>query len=382
MVYRRSQRPTFYMEAKTRTGFKQVCTHARDKKLAQRIEHMWAELAAVRAWDLLEPVLDGAMTIGALYDRWSTTRADLAAMRFLANDADVTPFVAEWFAVYVTQVERDTAEHALAHVRQFFPLDVVRLMSSVTADWLATGLSRYAGRRNTRRKVHSSLSGFFDYLVTVKKLFPASPMLHVDRPKQQFAPPTFYSSPDVTRIVGWQPTPARKAFFALIYGTGGDVTPVVTVERDAFNPATKEVRIAGTKTAFRDRVVRVNDALWPVVWAHVKTVIAGPVFPSDWNRYTVSDWHRQTVGTGVKDTHGRPTPGLKLAKRLPLRKARHHFAVRLLESGAAIRVVAEQLGSDERTVLKYYGPWITSSEDRSRAEKMAGKHETKRRSAQ
>jgi site-specific recombinase XerD len=88
------------------------------------------------------------------------------------------------------------------------------------------------------------------------------------------------------------------------------------------------------------------------------------------------------VGDGVKNTLGEiEHEGLKLTKRLPLRKARHHFAVRLLESGAPVRVVAEQLGSDERTVLKHYGPWITSSEDRARAEKMAQKHEAKRQAA-
>lgn len=150
----------------------------------------------------------------------------------------------------------------------------------------------------------------------------------------------------------------------------------------AFRRTLEEVRIAGTKTGFRDRVVRINDALWPIVWKHVKTVLSGRVFPSTWNRWTVSDWHRQAVRDGVKDTHGNVTQaGLKLAKRLPLRKARHHFAVRLLQAGASIRVVAQQLGSDERTVLRDYGAWVTSPEDRARAEKMAGQHETKRQRA-
>ena len=117
-------------------------------------------------------------------------------------------------------------------------------------------------------------------------------------------------------------------------------------------------------------------------WKYAKTVLSGRVFPVAWNRWTVSDWHRQTVGAGVKDTHGQiERAGIALPKRLAFRKARHHFAVRLLEAGTPVRVVADQLGSDERTVLRYYGPWITSAEDRAKWEKVASRHETKRREA-
>lgn len=382
MVYRREGRPSLYFEAKTRHGWKQLCTHTHDKKLAQRIEHMWGELAGRhRAWDLLEPVLAQPKRIGALYDRWTDTRHDVEQMRRLAADKNVEPFVAEWNAVMKTQVGADWTAHALVHVRAFFPAGVERLTSECTPDWLTTTLSAYPGRRNTRRKVHASLSVFFDYLTVTKRLFPANPMALVDRPKQEFTLPVFYDAMTVKRIVTWQPTPERKAVMALVYGAGADVTPAVEVERDDVNAATKEVRIRGTKTAFRDRVVRVSDAMWPTFWAHAKTVLIGRIFPG-MDRWTVSDWHRQAVGEGVKDTHGKVVEkGLKLAKKLPLRKARHHFAVRLLESGASIRVVSEQLGTDERTVLKHYGPWITSSEDRARAEKMAGQHESKRRRA-
>lgn len=384
MVYSRPGRPSKYFEAKTRTGWKQLCTHASDKRLAQRIEHMWGELATRhRAWDLLEPVLAKPASIGALYDTWTETKQDVEEMRRRAKDVDVELLVAEWNAVMVTQVGADWAAHALMHVRWFFPGGVPRLVSAVTADWITTRLSEYVGKRNTRRKVHSSLSVFLDYLTTTKKLFSASPMARVDRPKQQLTPPIFYDAATVERIIGWQPTAERRAFIALVYGAGADVTPALAVDRmEDVNPATHEVRITGTKTAYRDRIVRISDACWPTFWRHAKTVLGGRVFPATWSRWTVSDWHRQAVGDGVKNTHGGvERAGLTLAKRLPLRKARHHFAVRLLQSGASIRVVSEQLGTDERTVLKHYGPWITSPDDRAKAEKMATKHETKRREA-
>jgi site-specific recombinase XerD len=388
MVYKREGRPSHYFEGKTRHGWKSVCTYTSDKKLAQRIEHMWAELAHThRAWDLLEPVIADGRLIGTLYDRWLETKQNVSALRRLAADVNLEPLVDEWVSVMKTQVSADWASHAEKHVRHFFPAGDARMVSQVTTEWLTTSLAAYPGKRNTRRKVHSSLSVFFDH-PSVAKLFPANPMLQVTRPKIERSPIAFYDAVTVTRIINWQSSPDRQAILALIYGTGADVSPAVAVEREDINPATKEVRIRGTKTAYRDRVVRINDERWPTFWKHAKTVLSGRIFPKEWNRWTVSDWHRHAVSEGRRATKTKSNPkpeivevGLKLSKRIPLRKARHHFAVRLLESGAAIRVVAEQLGSDERTVLDRYGPWITSSDDRARAEKMAKAHETKKRSA-
>ncbi len=381
MTYRRTGRPSYYFEARQRHGYRQLCADTGDKLTARRIEAMWAELADMRAWDLLEPVVadlgkrkgERRASIGALYDLWRDTKGDVADMRRRAVDVDVEPLIAEWHRWHLGRVELDTAEHALFHVRQFFPEGVARVASSVTADWLTTALASYPGARNTRRKVHSSLASFLGYLVLPKHIFEASPMAQVDRPRTEIAPRQFYDDATVLQIIHAQPTMERAAFFALVYGTGADVSPAVALEKGGVNSTTKEVRIQGTKSVARDRVVRVNDNLWPVFWKHCKTVISGQVFPGR-DRFGVSDWHRQTVGAGTKDTHGNVLiPGLCLKVRLPLRCARHHFAVRLLQAGAPIQVVAQQLGSDPLTVLKHYGPWVTSPEDRARWEKVATK---------
>jgi integrase len=203
-------------------------------------------------------------------------------------------------------------------------------------------------------------------------------MQHVDRPGSELAPRQFYDAATVLQIVRAQPTIERAAFFALVYGTGADVSPAVALQKGDVNSVTREVRIAGTKSAARDRLVRVNEALWPVFWKHSKLVLSGNIFPGR-DRFIVSDWHRQTVGNGTKDTHGKIVmQGLGLKMRLPLRCARHHFAVRLLQAGAPIQIVAQQLGSDQRTVLKHYGVWAASSDDRARWEKEASKHARQR----
>lgn len=394
MVYRRDKRPSFYFEAKLKVGYKQLCTDTSDKLTARSIEHMWASLADARAWDLLQPVLDDlakkkgerSHTIGSLYDAWTETKHNVAAMRTKAADVNVEPLVADWLKVYEGNVEADSRQHAETHVRFLLPAGKPVMSSAVTSDWLTTRLAEYpAKRRNTRRKVHSSWSVFFEYLVMPKRVLPANPMNLVERPDVQLVPPKFHDSVSVARIVGWQPTEDRRAFMALVYGTGADVSPALTVDKADINAATHEVRIMGTKSknGSRDRLVRVSDSHWATFWNYAKAVTVGRVFPEDWNRWTVADWHRQTVGDGVKDTHGNVTEaGLKLPRRYPLRNARHHFAVRLIQAGTPVRVVADQLGSNEKTVLRHYGRWIVSAEDRAKWEKIAAKHEEKRRKAE
>jgi hypothetical protein len=110
--------------------------------------------------------------------------------------------------------------------------------------------------------------------------------------------------------------------------------------------------------------------------------IHGRIFPKTWDRRIASDWHRQTVGEGTKDTRGWvERDGLKLEKRLPLRRGRHHYAVRMLAAGVPAKLVAEQLGSDERTVLRFYGPFLPSAADWDKWEKAAAKHERRQRGA-
>lgn len=371
MVYRRSQRPTFYMEAKTRTGFKQVCTHARDKKLAQRIEHMWAELAAVRAWDLLEPVLDGALTIGALYDRWSTTRGDLAAMRLLAADVDLAPLVDEWIAVYRnTKVSEDTAKHALHQVRWLLPAGTVRLVSSVSADWLTERLAAYPGKRNTLRKVHSHWTTFFAFAV-LKRRFAANPMSQVERPTEETSEIRFYELDTVERIVGHQPTIERRVLFALLYGTAADLSSALPVTRADLLPGDKAVRIRGTKATARDRICRIADWAWPTIWRYATDMLpAAPLFPATFNRWTCSDWHRETV------------EALALAPDLPLRNARHHWAATRMRAGVPVEVVSRQLGHGSAQLThKLYGRFEPKAEDRDSAESKTAAYETKRREA-
>lgn len=390
MVYRRDGRRAYTFQARTRTGFEQMGAGTEDKALATKIEHMWNDDLAgkERAWDVLEKVRPlrkklepGTVTVVQLYDLWIESKRNIAALRRRLADVDLEPLVAQWNTWLKSQKGADWAAHALVHVRRILPDGVPLYASSVTDTWLTTELAKIPLKRNTVRKIHSSWSSFFGYCTTVEKAFDVNPMSRVVRGEREKRPPVFYNQEAAERIVAWQPTEKRRAFFALVYGTGADVTPATLLEKDAINPVTHEVRVAGTKSGARDRIVRMADWAWPAFWSYASTVLHGRIFDG-FDRWMMSDWHRQTVGVGVKDTHGIVThAGLELSRRLPLRMARHHFAVRLLQAGAPVRVAAEQLGSDEKTVLDYYGPWITDAGDRAKWEKVATKQEAQRRKA-
>lgn len=385
MAYRRSGRPTYYFEARTETGRKQLSTGTPNRALAGRIEGMWDALAVShRAWDILNSVLAGRLTVGRVFDAWSRAGHDATQLRRLLADVDLVPLVEEWVEIHRRRVKPDSAAHALAHVRYFFPEGQRVLASQVTPDWLTGSLFAYPGKRNILRKVHSSASMFLAYCADVKSLFAVNPMLKVERPTAERSPSRYYDLPTVERIVAGQPCEARRALFALLYGTGIEVSVALRLARSDFDPAERSVRAAGTKAHIRDRICRVADWAWEMVWQHVRNVLpTAPIFPATWDRWTVSDWHRQTIGDGVKSTHGEVIrAGLTLRDRYPLHNARDHWAVRQLRAGVPVAVVQAQLGhASPMLTLTKYGRFIPSAADRNRWEQTVSAFDARREAA-
>jgi integrase len=142
----------------------------------------------------------------------------------------------------------------------------------------------------------------------------------------------------------------------------------IGVARGYLDTGARLVRATGTKAHTRDRVCRVADWAWQVVWEHIRDLLPdAPLFPG-WSRWTLSDWHRETV------------EGLSLPSRYPLHAARDHWAVMRLRSGAPIAVVQLQLGHESPTLtLRKYGRFIPSGADRDQVEEAVVAYETRRR---
>lgn len=384
MVYRVSGGKAYVFQALTPTGaYVQLGSGAKDRGVAKDIAYMWEKLASKRAWDLLTPVLNAkrrgrVRQLLALYDLWVKTEGQIEAVRQLKKDRDIEPLVDEWKKWYAGEVEEDTLDHAVVHVRWLLPEGSPWLVSQVTTEWLTERLTSYEGKRNTRRKVHSSWSGFFGYLTQVHKLWPKNPIDDVPRPTAEESPIRFYEIDEVERIVKWQPTEQRRALYALFYGSAVEASIPEQLTRRDFDPATKSVRAAGTKTSTRDRVSRIADWAWPIVWAYVKTFLPDAQPWAGIDRHTASKWHRATVGWDEETR-----TGLNLPKTHTLHCCRDHWAVRAIRGGGAIQVVATQLGhSDPNLVLKKYGRFRPDAVDRDHMEQQATANDERRRQAQ
>jgi integrase len=388
MPYRRAGRPTWSFQARTRTGWRQLSTRTPDRKLAEKIEAMWEALALDnRAWDLLEPVLQGQLTVGALFDFWRDANRSVEALRRLLNDVDLEPLVADFLAVHKAKVKADSLRHIEVHLRALLPDTVVFPRSAATVHTLTTKLYAYTVRdadedegiaavgasAGTIRKVHSDWSVFFAYCTDVRGLFERNPMERVARPPAAKPLVRFYELDTVERIIAWQPSAERRALFALLYGTGIEISVALTLTRADVDESRKEVRAAGTKTHTRDRMARVADWAWANVWGYAKALLPGAkLFPGVPSRYTASDWHALAVGA----------KGLGLTAAYPMYNARHHWAVRQLRAGAPIKLVQEQLGHASPTLtLNTYGQFRPSGQDRDRWEQAATDYETERREA-
>lgn len=371
MTYRRGNRPTWTFQAKTRTGWTQLSTRTPDKRLADKIEAMWNVLAEEhRAWDCLELVITKQITIGELFDFWVESGRRVADLRRRLNDIDLEPLVDEFLAFYGKLRDRaDTVAHVRVHLRWLMPAGQRFPRSLANVDDLTKKLYQYAGKPGTIRKVHSSWSVFFAYLTKTKRAFERNPMEQVDRPPTTKPPIRFYELDTVERVVAWQPTTERRALFALLYGTGIEISVALGLTRADVNARRKEVRAAGTKTHSRDRIVRVADWAWPTFWGYVDAMLpAARIFAGVPSRYTASDWHVATV------------KALELTERHPMYNARHHWAVRQLRGGAPIRLVQEQLGhSSPNLTLSTYGQFKASGHDRDRWEAAATEYEQDRR---
>lgn len=349
-------------------------TGAANKALAQRIETMWETLASThRAWDILQPVLDGGRSrsklMGQLYDLWIDTRYDINEIRRRQNDVDISSLVSEYMDVYSKRGRgQNTVKYTEAYLRYLFPIDTPVLASAVTPEFITKRLYEYPAKENTIRIVHTTWSGFFDYLVMPKNILQSNPMLQVPKPAQTGKPIRFYEIADVMRIIGAQDTLEKRAVFALIYGTGLELSTVVGGEnaeplrRSDFNEATHEVRSAGTKTGSRDRIALVADWAWPIVKEYLSQFLPNvPLFNR--HRSTLSHWHLDTV------------KALNLPK-YPLHNARHHWAVRQLRAGTPVKVVQSQLGhSTSKITMDVYGRFIPDGVDRAKWEKEATKYD-------
>lgn len=287
---------------------------------------------------LLAVLNDRATLVGVYHaDVTGTLEAFMAAL----DDTDIEPLVAEWAkranAKYVTQVR------ALIPEGERFPASRFRRkeISSFLAGLDCSG--------PTKNRYRAALSVFAKWLVE-REVLDANPVRDVAMQKEH-DPRMVWMTWDDAQRVAEAAQPMYEHLFALMAGTGIELGAALRLTRADVDLSAQTIHARGSKTAWRNRVVRYED------WTHgylyrltSRCVGSTPLFPGITLKmaWTAFQHAQKAVGLSGHRIHD----------------LRHTYAVNALKKGYRPQVVAHQLGhKDASMVIKVYGRFIPDAAD-------------------
>ncbi len=356
---------TFFVGVRTRSGkWIKRTTGTRDKSVARNMSRMLDDLGAKgkRAWDLLDAIERGNLTVPRLYDAYAAEQ--LGALREQLADVDLEPLVNDWLRVIGSRVSCDTLAHYRLCVRSLLPEGERCPRSSVTHARIGLWLASQPVGPSTKRKYHAAASSFFAYARDIGTLA-RNPMRDVKAPSPAPARMRYLEQADVLHLVEAQERPYNFVS-ALLHGTGMEVSVALSLKRRDVDMQRREVRAKGTKTKARDRIVKVAEWAWPIVEKHVALLTPNAALFPGINRWTASDKHREACkALEIEDYQ--------------LKDSRHTYAVRAIRAGAPFEVVAQQLGhADTTMVVRVYGRFKPTEQERTEWERIAAAQDAKR----
>ena len=348
----------YYVGVPTRSGrWIKRSTRTRDRAVAKAMARMVDELGhkGRRAWVFLDAVAQSKLTIPELYDAFASDDLDGLAARM--RDENLEPHVADWLSTLRSRVAPDTAEHYRLYVRSLIAEGSCFRRSDLTPARLGQWLAGREVGRSTKRKYRAAMSSFCEHL-KLKGLLDWNTMRDVDAPPP--APPRlrYLEQADVLRLVEAQASPYRE-LSALLHATGMEVSVALGLKRRDVDTLRREMRARGTKTRFRDRIVKVAEWAWPDIQRHIGLLTPNALLFPGINRWTASDKHRDACARlEIEDYQ--------------LRDSRHTYAVRAIRAGASFEFVARQLGhANTQMVVNVYGRFKPSEQEMVEWERVA-----------
>ena len=363
MVFRRPNRPTWYVQIQTPVGARRRSTGTTDEESARQIARLIEALHHQGDEDLLHAVAVGHVQPGELYG--AALRGDLSGVRERLRDVNLEPYVAEWGRVLADRVEPDTRQHYLHAVRSLFPEGASFPLSRLTRPTLEAWLADYPASSGTRRKAQSAMSQFVRHLMR-KGVLTQNPMHEVAAPAPGSARCRWLDSADLMRLADAQEDPYRT-LAALLGGSGVELSVALRLRARDVDVMHREIRAPGGALHSSDRVVRVADWAWPYVVSRIALLTpAAPLFPST-DRWRARDAHQAACkALGIEDYR--------------LRDHRHSYAVRAAKAGTPAELIARQLGhANALQVLRVYGPFLATREERDKWERIATIRDADRR---
>jgi integrase len=360
----------FYLGVRDETGrWHKKTTGTRDRAVARAMQRMLDELGhrGKQNWRLLRALIESHLELSRLYAAYSANK--LEELTEQLNDIDLEPFVKEWLDSLKGRVSIDTQQHYETHVRSLLTEGQPFPRSELTFERITVWLRGLAVKDATRRKYHAALSCFCQYL-KLRHLLASNPMRDI-RPPAPSRPRDRYLDHDEVLTLLEALTEPYRTVAAVSHGSGAEVSALLAMRRRDVDLEAGTIRIRGTKTAHRDRTVHLEPWSLAFLKRHLKRSKLLPdaqVF-AGLNRWTVSDKHR-----GAAKKVG--------FNGYQFRDARHTYAVRAVRAGAALEIVARQLGHADPTMVgRVYGRFRPSSDEMRRLHEVMELRDKKARTA-
>lgn len=333
---------------------KRVSLGTDDHRLARDVEGLLRRLAGRREWALLDAVTDGHYSAGELYDAAIEGEQALDLLRARLADVDLNEHIDGWQNWASRRASSGTVSKYLLQVRALIPEGEPYPRSTFTRRAINEALSSLPFSGSTARRYHAAWSSFAKYLVEIEVL-DSNPLRSITPPRNNPARELYLSLEDSQRLVDAQREPYRSVA-ALREGAGVEISAALKVRVRDVDQANRSVHVHGTKNAWRNRPVYVEDWAWEYIARCLKGKFPdSPLFldgaePATYSRALAS--HRAAVKR------------LQLPVGYTMHDARHSFAVRQMKAGVDPQLIANNLGHRDATmVLKLYGKYRVRTED-------------------
>ena len=374
--FKRSDKKEFYIAVPTGSKWITRSTGTTRRALAERIDEAVRELHPKEGNDLdelLKAVVEGRIALSELGK--DPRVSALKQLQKSLKQTDLGPVIDRWNAFVARDTSQDTADHYMVAVKSFKlfineheaskkrPPRQIK-SADLTVEQLQDWMEQLGGEANTRRKYAAGMSSFCQYLVR-KGLLDFNPVRELKLPRLGKPRDYHLETHEAERVVKKQHGDYR-ALAALMAGSGIEVSVALNLVVRDVHTEVKEVRARGTKNDKRDRIVRVADWAWDYFYEAVEGKEPDEkVFASIPNRWAARDSHADACAALVEEGHHR-------YEGYTMRDHRHTYAVRAIQAGTPVTVVAAQLGHVNGVlVVKVYANYIPNTEERGRWEGLA-----------
>lgn len=353
---------------------RRITLETRDPHVAKQLQRMLDVLRDSHRWSILDAVFQDTLAIGEVYQAFSESRLVELEQRLRAapaDDRDLEPFVALWrdSMLKSRRPSAATAEVYVRQVRTLLPAGVPFARSALTvariAEWRdsLSNPDKAARRRGAAQpnRFLAALSSFVGFLAE-RGIMTENPVSLVRRAREGDPRCTYLHREDAIALVDAMDDPWR-ALHALMAGSGMEISAALEVRHGDIDAGARTVRARGSKTASRDRTVKVTeDWAWDRVAAYVRAhrglrdaLLFAELFPVGSSRVQASDRSRRAL---LAACTARGVAGFRQ------HDWRHTYAVQAVRDGMPLPLIAKQLGHQNTLMAqKVYGRFLPEASD-------------------